>query len=498
MSALTVAVEIQGYDQAAGAPGAWYYASRGFQTGGSDTPAHRAFTPRLQSPGWLRREAAGRDLFGGRTEAKWGEITFTNVDGGLDALAAVAWAGWPVTVRLGVVGTPYPAAWTTVLSGTLDQGELTEDLMVLRVADPTARLLNPLQGSLYGGTNALPNGVDGVPGDIKGRPIPLLFGVAKTVAPPCVNTARLIYQVSEGALASVEGVYDRGSALTAGSPYASLAEMEATPPAAGTYRPWLAGGLVRIAFLAGGAGDGRVTVDATEGATPAARTVGQILQRIALKAGISAGAISAADVAALDAVAPAEVGIHVADATSAAEAMDRTAQSVGAWWGFDETGTLRMGRIAAPGTPVVSLTQHRIKALTRLVSEVPPWRIKLNYARNHVTQTDLAGGVSADRKAALGQEYRTTTAEDGAIKGIWLTASEAEHNTLLASAADAEAEAARRLALVGTYRERYRCEAEVSQALMSALALGATVRIEYPRYGRGAGKHFVILGLAPY
>ena len=95
---------------------------------------------------------------------------------------------------------------------------------------------------------SLPAGVEGVVGDLAGKPKPLLFGVVTNIAPPCVNTARLIYQVNDGTITSLDDVYDRGVALTLEGTYASEADVldDGQEPSAGMYKVYLAGGLFRL------------------------------------------------------------------------------------------------------------------------------------------------------------------------------------------------------------------------------------------------------------
>jgi hypothetical protein len=42
------------------------------------------------------------------------------------------------------------------------------------------------------------------------------YGVVKNVPAPCVNTSKLIYQVNDGAVDSIDAVYDRGVPLLVG------------------------------------------------------------------------------------------------------------------------------------------------------------------------------------------------------------------------------------------------------------------------------------------
>lgn len=158
-------------------------------------------------------------------------------------------AGFPITITRGTIApnqsTP---TWSTVLVGTMDSVDFTWAEVSIKVRDRQQEMGNPIQTARYGGTNALPNGLDGVATDIKGNGRPILFGKAFNFAPPQVNTTRLIYEISDGLIQSVDAVYDRGTALTAGAAYSSQSDMETNAPTAGQYRAWLnaAGSYIRV------------------------------------------------------------------------------------------------------------------------------------------------------------------------------------------------------------------------------------------------------------
>jgi hypothetical protein len=310
-----------------------------------------------------------------------------------------------------------------------------------------------------------------------------------------VNTSRLILEV--GPVASVDGVYDRGAVLTAGAVYVSQADMEATAPAAGQFRAWPAGGYVRL----GSSPAGQVTADVTEGATPADRTAAQVLKRLALLAGIPLADISAGDLAALDAANPAVVGIWLDDETTARAAMDRIAASVGAFYGFDGAGVLRMARLEVPaGAPVVALDVYDYRRdLARSAPKdngVPVWIATVKHSKIWTVQpSDLAGVVTADRRAFLALESRAEFAQDTRIASRWLLSGAATFDTLLTSSADAAAEAARLLAIYKVQRDIYEATIPVEVLAGRTLRIGDVVSLAAPRFGLNNGRLFRLIGL---
>jgi hypothetical protein len=143
----------------------------------------------------------------------FGDLVAINEDGALDAWLGYGWDGRSVIVRRGMVGAAYPSGFETVFEGTAEQIEASQSSLVLKIRDNMLALAVPLQPRKYGGTNSLPDGLDGTPDDLAGKPIPRVFGSVLNVSVPCANTSKLIYQVNDGPVASVGAAYDEGIAL---------------------------------------------------------------------------------------------------------------------------------------------------------------------------------------------------------------------------------------------------------------------------------------------
>lgn len=463
-------------------------ASIGYATGPAETPANAVYDPCIKQVGYLERAVTV-----GASRVGYGELTLAT-SGHLDGLLDYGFDGQAVTIRSGPVGGAYPADYPVKLRAMAEQPEFVGLTMRLRLRDRLAELERPLQTSRYGGTNALPAGTDGTADDRKGQPKPRIYGAVKNVAPVLVNTSRLIYQIHDGALQAVGAVYDRGAALTAGTAYTSESDMQTNAPSAGQYRVWLAGGMFRLGSLP----TGQVTADATEGAAAANRYAGALLSRIAQQMGLTSGEVSAADVSALDTAAPYELGAAVQGDETALAVMSRIAESVGAWFGFDRLGVLRMGRLVAPsGTPATDLTEISITSLERVAQDaLPVWRVVLGWGRNETVQAgDLAGSVTAARRAWLAEAVRTTAAEDAAVKNRYKLAGELRRDTLLVTQANADTEAARLLALYKVRRDTFKVRARLSADEVESIDLGQVVRLTWHRYGLASGRLFVVTGL---
>lgn len=483
--------EIDAYNPVSGLVETLRFGSMGYVTGPAETPAHAYYEPRIQQPALYRVESGI-----GKSESRggYGELVLTNADRGLDSYVNYGFDGRTFRLLAGESTSAY-AALTVLLHGTCQGAQWDGDTVSIRIRDRQELLDNPLQANKYGGTNALPAGVDGVADDLKGQVKPLLYGTALNIQPPCVNTSRLIYQIHDGSLAAVAAVYDNGVALTAGATYADQAAMEATAPSAGQYRVWLAGGMFRL----GSSPAGQITADASEGGSTALRYPGSLLNRIALKAGLTSGEISSADVAALDALCPYECGIWLSDEGSASAALDGVIAAGYGYWYFDAAGVLRCRGLTAPsGSPALTLETWAILDINRTASGsgdngLPVKTINLKYARNHTLQTSVAGSVTAARREWLRLDYRTVTATDAGIATKHLLAPELDWDTPILSAANAATELARLQTLLCARRDKTRITTRIPETV--AVGMGAVVRVIDDRLDYAAGRDFWVIGI---
>lgn len=473
----------------------FYVSTHAFCTSPVDSPSNTAFVPALIDPGFLGVHAYSDGRTGGATKLETGEAILANGDGQFDAWLNFSFDGRPVTIRSGSSG-PYPGAFPIVLTGTVESIEATRDTLIIRLRDLQYVFTRPALSNRYAGTNALPNGLEGTPDDLKGKAKPKAYGAVFNVAAPCVNTQKLTYQVNDGGVADIPAVYDRAGVITKGADYATSALLQAAAPAAGTYITCFAEGFFRLGIAAGGL----VTADVIQGATAADRTVAQILKRIALDAGVAVGSISAADIAALDAMSAAVVGVWVEDSQSFQQVMDSVAISIGAWYGFDGASVFRMGRLTAPaGVPVLSLgideVGNEFERRPARDNGIPVWRATVNHTKIWSVQpTDVVGSVTAARRIYLANEYRSAVSEDPTVKTQYLLASTLEVDTLLTTSADATAEVARQSGLNKTRRDIFEVPVHVDVLAGVSLNFMDVISLTMPRFGLDAGKLFRLIG----
>lgn len=500
--------EITAYDPATSAEVVLRYSTgRGFITAAADTPATTPYEPVIEQAVEIVRSIFAPGTTQGQSKIGFGDLVLLNPDGELDVLLPYSFDGRSVVIKRGLASATTLVSFTTIFVGTMEQAEFDVARITIKLRDKQAPLQLPIQPTTYAGTNVLPAGVEGVVGDLAGKPKPLLFGVVTNIAPPCVNTARLIYQVNDGAITSLDDVYDRGVALTLEGTYASEADVldDGQEPSAGMYKVYLAGGLFRL----GSSPAGTVTADVTQGATAADRTAAALYEAVLLHMGVIAGDILASDLTALDAKNSAECGIYIDTETKAAEVLDAIANSVGAWWGVNAAGEYRIVRLEKPaGSAVLSFVADDLigppvrQSTADIERGLPAYKVTVRYARNYTKQTtDVAGSVTDARRAELAEEWREATATDTSVQTVHLLAAALSYDSLFATAADAATEAARRLTLRSVQRHRFNITVPFTSET-SVIDLGDTVGLLHPRYGLTivgdeVGQLFVVLSVEP-
>ena len=489
-------VEIVAAINAAGTLQTLYLSDEGFCTSPTDTPANTFCDPRIIDPGSLGLHAFGDGRTSGTTRLESGDLVLVNTDGALDDWINYSFDGRSITIRSGEEGGAYPSSFTTVFKGTMESFETTFDKAVIKLRDKQFVFDLPLLTTLYTGSNVLPDGLEGTPDDIKDTQKPRVYGKVYNITPAFINTSKLTYQVSDGPVQSISAVYDKGAAFTAGADFATTTLLQAAVPAAGSYVTCLSAGMFRL----GSKPAGTVTADVTQGATAADRTVAQIVKAVALAASLSAGEISAADVTALDTLNSSVVGVYVSDDSTFQSVIDQLVNSVGAYASFDNTGTLRMGRLASPsGTPLLYLQEYDIRDNfeRRSIKDggIPVYRVSVNYSKIYTPQSsDLAGVVTEARRAAIAKEWSVSKVEDIAIKTQWKLSDELKQDTLLTNATDAATEAARLLALYKVRRDLYEVTISSSLFAQANLKIMDVVSVTSSRFGMSGGKLFKVLG----
>jgi len=483
--------------------------------------------PRLRlADAVLTKQMFGGQRLSGALDVVATSFALENVDGGLDGLTDLAFDGSDVLLYESTNGG---ASWGTFVDRYVaEQPIVSEDAVTIAARDYRHKLDVPLLTEKYAGTNSGSPlaGIEGTANDIKGQPKPLLLGTVHNISPVLVNTTKWIFQVDgrSGGLAAGWSmtVYDKRAALTAGANYTSQADMEANVPAAGQYRVWPAGGCFRL----GSAPTGRVTADVTNPPFSGdANSLRGVAKRIAQFSDSRIGVFYP-----LDELwhANPQAGIYLTAEVSCLAALEQVLAGVNGYITDDdwpEVGTSSwgpfFGQLNAPDNlpyvPKLDPIELGEEAILRPVAQVVPdgparglpiWRVNLNYKRNYTVmgEADLAGVAAADAEFCK-REWRTVWAEDADVKTQWVDAIELNVFTPLIDATEAQAEVDRLLALFKVRRGMYRLRVpghvirshpqftSGTPLPVSQFQVGSVVTVTYPRFGMGAGRDFIVVGI---
>lgn len=479
----------------------FYFSAVSYQTKPTDTPANINFEARLTDPGSIGVSVYGNGRTAGYGRLETGQIKVANKDGALDIFATYGFDGRPVVLRLYKPSLPY-ALMPVLFTGTVDgPPEVTSSELVFRLKDQQQRLEVPACPNLYGGTNVLPAGVDGVATDLKGKRQPRTYGVVLNITPDQVNTSLQVFRVSDTPVQDIPAVYDKGAPFTKGADYPTNAHLRGATIAAGYYATCFAEGLFRLNASIAGA----VTADVNEGSTWPERTAAQIIRKIALAAGILDSEISAADLSAMDITQSTPLGIYLTGEITAREAINQIAASVGGHAIFDNVGLLRVGILTAPaGTPVLELTHtHRLSTerVAQRDGDLPIFEARLNHTKNWTVQdSDIAGSVGADRRGFLKEQWRTAPAKEDGIKLQFLLASTYEVESLIhdptnLTGGPADLEAKRVLNLYKYRRDMFEIAVHIDVFTAAGIPrLMSLIKVTGSRYLMSGGRLFWLLG----
>lgn len=470
------AIDIEAWD-AADQPVTLRYASGDYTE--QDGSNYHYYAVRLVQPAIFNLVAFTGELLPGiGGEASVGSVELLNTDGELDALADYAVDGRSMTLRYIDGGVA-----TQVLAATVERMSFSERRVTLSLRNPLAMLQQPLPGNRYAGDNIPPNGVEGAADDIGGTRKPLVFGEVSNASPVLVNTAKLIYQIHDGADITVTEVRDRGVALTFGGTATDLTDLLTTPPAAGEWRR-------HQGYFALGAAGQAITCDAARTTTLA----GGVFAELAALYGLS---VPAGDIAALNAVGA--VGVYVTEDADGQELLSQLAQGIGALWWQSDSGDLRASLLAAPKvTPDAVIDDWQITGLARSATGsggngLPVSGVTVQADKIETVQEDLA--AAAPNQARYASEYREVAAESAATQVRHPLSETITLASALRSMADAGSLAASLLALLSVRRDTVECRVVLSDAELGALTLGATVQLNTSRLGYP--RNFVLLGRRP-
>lgn len=327
--------------------------------------------------------------------------------------------------------------------------------------------------------------------DLCGVQKPLIYGAVKHFEPVLIDAARLIYQVHDGPIETMIA-YDSGVPLTDNG---DTSDLFGASVASGNFKTDKGRGLFRL----GSGPTGPLTVsaggDATDGYTNVA---GEIIRRIALRAGLREDQIDAGALNALSVARPGAIGLLVEPEMTAEDAITRVCHSVGAYWTFSRKGLLSVGIVGQPETSLVEVTEADFEdgSLERTPATTPVKSWAVGYGRNYrvFSPEEIAGAILTFAPGTwldLQREYRWAFAESVLADLTHATADEVFSEGLYYEEAPARAEARRFLDLFSGAKDIY------TLTLIRwphTFEIGDTVALKIPRYGLEEGRSFIVVG----
>lgn len=465
-----------------------YLSDKGFYTRGSDSPAHTSYLPLVNNPFQFDVSILnGAEFRGGLPSV--GAIRIKNGDGDLDALSGYFWSGRTVTVYAG--GKAFARAdYEAIFRGVVRDIEFDDEEIIINISDKSGILETSFDQSIYEGTGGTEGG-DDINGDVK----PLCYGEVKNVSAKLVNAGLNIYQVHDGSIEEVTGVYDRGVAL---SSQGDVADITSTSVTSGSFKTQLSGGYIRL----GGNPDGAVTADVKGDNTGSyIDKTGSIISRLVstkmAENNFGSNDIDQGALNALDLDLPNVVGVFVNSKAQLNQVLNDLTIPLNVYWYFTRSGALSADYIASPLIPVLTIDENNIidDSFDCLRVVPPAWRVGVGYQKNWTVQsldTIASGALDAQKSFAI-EPYRKIVIEDRTVRGRTKSEFEVSFDTALISESDAEDYRDRLIDIYQEQRSVYRLKAT---DILFRVFIGDVIRIAYNRYGLESGKNFIITAVS--
>jgi hypothetical protein len=213
----------------------------GYATLPTEIPPNQPFRGVLQTYSFSR-SIVGSEI--GPWIPGQGELSLSNADAFYDFLPReYTIDACTIQVKALTDQVPYQSAYKIAnVIGT--DWNINIDEVRINIRDFGYKLDVPMQTNIYLGTGEQEGGAD-----LANKAKPLAFGTPHEITPPLVNATFLIYQVNDGAVQSIDAVYDRGVALTFSANFATYALLKAASISAGFYSTCTAQGYFRLGAL---------------------------------------------------------------------------------------------------------------------------------------------------------------------------------------------------------------------------------------------------------
>jgi hypothetical protein len=455
-----------------------------FASGSYIDSSNNYWDDRIKQPALYTNSAYVGSFIKSSSKAGYGEAILINTDRGLDYLANHAVDGRECTLYLRDENNSVQE----VFKGTVQSFTFSNTSVQVKLRDTQEVLSLQHPYSSYSGNNILPDGLEGISTDIKGKVKPRVFGKVSNQQPTLVNTVKLIYESHDSSISpsvgiEVTAVRDRGVLLAKHAHSTTLADFLSTSIPSGKYVTYL--GYFRL----GAPATGTVTCDAETSLTSA----GSVFDLVCTEGGFQMNPSDKSDFN-LDG----DLGFLVESSVSTSSLLDKIALSFGAYWYFEDS-QIRLKKVSIPSTTDIFIDDSDIINIERTATGcgsngIPVTKVNLKYDKVETTQNDLAASVPDATKARLANAFRETKAEDTSVKVRHLLAEEMNLESCLVDEAAATSSASSILDVVKQRRDFVTCSVRVTPEVASQIKLGRVVNTVSYKLGYNLGKNFIILG----
>ena len=396
---------LKGYSLTSQTEDSFYISNRNYITEPTDTPANTTFIPKLLNAGLeFTREIGFLDS--PRGDSSYGNLTIDNTDGSLDNWINYSFAGREIKILIGDPSWPYTDFnLQPFLIGTIENVEFSDFYTFSITIRDKIGLLDKALNS-----NVLTSGPK------KNEPTPLAFGYLRNIEPILTVENALTYKFNDGAVQSVADVYDNGVTLTPTSGYT-------TDLVNGT-----------ITLVNSPVGTITMDVQGMKYSGVFLNTPSLLVNHIlTVWGGLTSNDINATS---LNNLPSYPIGLYLTQRENILDVLDKIFEGLGCAYFFNFDGKFTVVRIASPANPSDVIYDYKRVRDTLQIKALPPpyWRYRLGYEKNNTVQEAdrLAGSVAnanapdKTRLGWLGNEFRTITVSDNAVKTAYLNSVDGE------------------------------------------------------------------------
>ncbi len=357
-------------------------------------------------------------------------------DGSLGAWRDYLWRGYPVVMRLG------DAAWSyddfRVIASQVNGGlrSISRGRLVMGIYDAAAALEVPL-------TTGRP--------EINGQPVPLVLGQVFGAQATRIDSQALNYRCSWLSVASLVVRDGNGPVMSHTADYAN-------------------GGFALSAYTP------RTVLCGVQEQHDTAQS---IVEWVAGQYGLSLAAMSLPGY---------RLGLRYEGEVTGRQILDDVCAAIGGHWSVNLAGQLQVQVMTLPVSADFTLTADDIvRDQIRLIRADEPWKsLELKYSRNHSPLSEVAGSIN-DSDPGLADRLREEWLSESVsqvLSGYPLAPDESRESVLV-NAADAQSEAARRMAMRSERREVW--ELEVFMVWVGDI-VGQSVSVDHPSLSGRIGR----------